>query len=593
MTTTASTAPERSLKRYLLPAVLAALAGLALFVYFFRLGVPSWRGDEIDYRDSGRAYWMGDFSRNVENTLFAKYILGKAADMFGAGPLAVRLPTAAAGLLTGGFLALLARRVGGWWAAALAFALWCLLPHPSLIGEVEVEQIKIERYARLDVWMGVFVAASLLTGWRWAETGRWRWALATGVGVGLATASKAPGVLVLPAVLATGLMVLGLSRRSVAQAGAVGGVALLAVVVTYLPAGGDAPSLIKEMLEAQRAHAFFGHKFVFDGEIYDRAPWWGNLWWQWKSLGTAAAVSVAVSVVLAPFLLRRELVVLLLGTVLLFLAFFIGRLEYALPHYYYDWQPPLILVTALVLYQLARRGVRGQAVAAVLAIPLALAAIGTVRDVARLEPRDYALVERDLGDRLRAGTVAGSLGPDLLSNVPGLRVGAHPAQIDDLSGVIDDTTVSSRFPAPELRAFVRAHRSELERRTFDFVDVYVPRSAAARRTLAAESTRSSTPTITRAEAIQRCLEDEGLAVRVRDRAAASVTADVTLPGGTRAVVAVERSGRAAARTARRMTARVRPGGRTSVNLGSVAVGYTNRVVSAQRKPLEACVRGRP
>jgi Dolichyl-phosphate-mannose-protein mannosyltransferase len=468
-------APDRDVKRYLLPVVLTALVGLAAFVYFFRLGIPSWRGDEIDYRDSGRAYLIGDFTRNVENTFLAKYILGQAADAFGTGPLAVRVPTAAAGLLTGGFLALLARRVGGWWAAAVAFALWCLLPHPSIIGEVEVEQIKLERYARLDVWMGMFVAASLLAGWRWAETGRWRWALASGACVGLAAASKAPGILTLPAVAAAGLLALGLSRRSLAQAAAIAGVAVVAVAATYLPAGGEAPTLIDEMLDAQQAHAAFGHRAVFDEKIYDSAPWWGNLWWQWKSLGTAASASVAISLLVAPLLLRRALAVLLLGAVLVPFAFFSFRLEYALPHYYYAWQPPLILTTALVLFQLARRGTPTRVVAAVLSVPLAIAAFGTIRDVGRLETRDYAALEHQVGDRLRAGTVAGSFGYDLLANVPGLEVARDPGDVEDLSGIIDDSSFSSRFPSPRVEAFVRAHRSELVLRRFDFIDVYLPR----------------------------------------------------------------------------------------------------------------------
>jgi Dolichyl-phosphate-mannose-protein mannosyltransferase len=588
MTTTASTAPERSLKRYLLPAVLAALAGLALFVYFFRLGVPSWRGDEIDYRDSGRAYWMGEFSRNVENTFLAKYILGKAAELFGTGPLAVRVPTAAAGLLTGALLALLARRVAGWWGAALAFALWCFLPHPSIIGEIEVEPIKIERYARLDVWMGMFVAASLLAGWRWAESGRWRWAVLAGASAGLAAASKAPGVLVLPAVVVAGLMALGLSRRSLAQAGAVAGVAVLGVAATYLPAGGEAPDLIGKMLDAQRAHAFFGHRFVFDGEIYDRAPWWGNLWWQWKSLGTAAAISVAVSVVLAPFLLRRELVVLLLGTVLLFLAFFILRLEYALPHYYYDWQAPLALTVALVLYELARRGMATRALAAVLAIPLALAALATVRDVARVEPGDYAALKRALGDRLRGKTVVGWYSTELVVNVPGVKLAGDPTQVTDLGAIVDDASLSSRFSAPRITAFIRNHRSDLVLRRFDFVDVYLPRSAAARRRLIVDSdVRDATSR--RASTIWRCLGRRGLRARVRPRAGASVAADISLRNGTRAVVSVEPTRSAAARTARAMGIYMEQSGGSASALGMVAVGYVEPARRSDVRDIETCV----
>ena len=474
-------APKRvDLGDALLPTVLVALCGLALFIYFFRLGLPSWRGDEVLYRNAGQALLRGDFAGNVENTPLAQYILGVASELFGSGKLAVRAPTAVAGLLTGVFLALLARRVGGWWAAALAFALWCLLPRPAVIGGVDIEQIKIERYGRLDVYMGLFVAASLFAGWRWAETGRWRWAVGAGAAVGLAAASKAPGVLVLPAILACGIVALRPRRRSLLQAATVAAGSLLVLVLVYLPAAGELPSLLDRMRDAQRLHAALGHPFVFDGTLYTHSPPWANLWWQWKSLGTPATVSVALCLLIAPFVLRRALAVLLIGATLLPFVFFAFVLGYALPHYYYDWQPAMIVTCALALYELSRRAIPYRVVAALALCPLVFAAAGTVRDVASLAPRDYTALERELGDRL-GGEVVITNTFDFGFNLPGVPVTFDPAAVPGLAAVVDDTTVSSRRPNPRIANFVRRHRSKLDLHRVDFLRVYLPRSPAEAR----------------------------------------------------------------------------------------------------------------
>ena len=373
--------------------ILVGLAGLALFVYFFRLGVPTWRGDEILYRDAGEGYLTGDFSQNLEVSLAPKYVLGAAKDLFGSGPIAVRAPTAAVGLLTGCLLALLAGRVGGWWAAVLAFALWCLLPRPSIIGTVDVEQIKIERYARPDVYMGLFVGAVLLCAWRWAETGRWVWTLATGASVGLAAATRSS-----PRGDPAGRVgCRPRESRAVAPLAWSGGCAdrhRRGGLHPHLPPlifAGRASAAIDVMRDQKDLVPLLGHPFVFDGAYYDTPPWWASAWWQWQSLGTPATVSMAVCFLLAPFVLRRGLAVLLVGATASFALVISFWLGWSLPHYYYAWQPPLVLTCALVLYSLARRGTGARAAAALLALPLVLASLGTVRDVARLEPRDYAV----------------------------------------------------------------------------------------------------------------------------------------------------------------------------------------------------------
>jgi Dolichyl-phosphate-mannose-protein mannosyltransferase len=573
--------------------VLCGLAALALFVYFFRLGVPSWRGDEVLYRDAGVRQWSGDFSGNVENTPLAEYILGAAKGLFGSGPIAIRAPSAAAGLLTGVFLALLARRVGGWSAAAVVFGLWCLLPRPAIIGSVDVEQIKIDRYARLDVYMGLFVAASLFASWRWAESGRWRWAAAAGTAVGLAAASKGPGGLVLLAIVAGGIVTLGLSRRSLLQTAAVAGAALLALLAVYLPAGTEAPSLIAQMRDAQRAHVALGHPFVFDGVHYARAPWWANLWWQWKSLGTPATAAAVVCVAVAPFVLRRGLAVMLLGAILVPFAFLSFALDYSLPHYYYDWQPALIVTCGLVLVALARRAVPGRLAAVVVALGFVVAAVGTVLDVARLKPRDYSTLDRAFGPQLRRGTTVSANLLELDSNLRGGKVTGDPTAVPDLVAVIDDTSYSSRWPTPQVKRFVRAYRSELTLRQIDFLRVYFPRSPQVARRLALASA-TMVPGLKRSAAgrraamLDRCLARRGLAGQIALRSPTSATVEVRVAvADASVIVAIEPTETAAVRSATLLAALNRAGGASAVARGPIV--YRGRPPAPDALPVRSCV----
>ena len=138
----------------------------------------------------------------------------------------MRAPAALAGLLTGVGLLLVAQRMGGLWAGIIAFSLWCFLPRPEIIGDYDVGRIQIERYFRLEVFMGLFAVLALYAAWRWCERGRWRWAVAAGVLVGLAASSKAPGILALPAVLLAGLIGQPLGRRSLTSGRGRGGARL-------------------------------------------------------------------------------------------------------------------------------------------------------------------------------------------------------------------------------------------------------------------------------------------------------------------------------------------------------------------------------
>jgi 4-amino-4-deoxy-L-arabinose transferase-like glycosyltransferase len=488
--TAASTSPRTAQRahRTLAVVVLVALGLLAAFVAFYRLGDATWLSDELFYRDAARSYMDGDFSVNRENTLLAKYILGVVQLVFGSGHVAVRAPAAVAGLLTGVALLLLGRRMAGLWAGIVAFALWCLLPRPEVIGEWDVGRIQIERYFRLEVFAALFATVALLAAWHWAENGRWRSAVTAGVAVGLAAASKAPGILVLPAVVLVGLVSLPRGPVLVKQSLAVAALPFLVVAITYVPLGTDAFDAIDGMfyVDSLRNNTF-NTPFVFFGDFYDRTPWWANLWWQWKSLGTPAAIAVACCLALAPFLLPRRALLLLGVALLVPLFFFLVRLRYALPYYYYAWQPQLMLVCALVLSALATRGRIARLGAAALAVPLVVAAAGTVRDVAQAGPRDFTAAARELGPTLRSGSVVtwGFEANNIMRSVlPGATILLSPKGVKDISAIVVDPAISTRRPSVPNAAYLRANRERLVLRRFDRLRVYLPRDRTTRRSAA-------------------------------------------------------------------------------------------------------------
>jgi 4-amino-4-deoxy-L-arabinose transferase-like glycosyltransferase len=488
VTTQASTPAKDSPSRPALRQPPLAVAGFALlgalcaFVALYHLGVGTWLSDELYYREAGRAYVHGDFSVNRENTMLAKYILGAAQAVFGDGKVAVRAPAAVAGLLTGGVLLLLGKRIGGWLAGGAALALWCLLTRPEIIGDYDVGRIQIERYFRLEVFMGLFAALALYCAWRWAERGSWRWATAAGVAVGLAAGSKAPGILALPAVMLTGLIGGPLTRRSLTQAAAVGVLAFVTVLATYAPLGLDGFDAIHDMFYVSKLrNNDITTPFVFFGKLYDNPPWWSNFWWQWKSLGTPASVAVGACLALAPFVLARRTVIVLGAALLIPIAFFVIELNYALPYYYYAWQPQLVLTCALVLAALVKRGGSARVAAALIAVPLVLVALGTIRDVAREKPEDYAAVGREFVPQLGHGvTVTWGLeaGRVLKNELPASQVAFNPGQLPEISGIVVDRAISTRRPAPAIAGYLRRHRRELVRRDVDRLEVYLPRSSA-------------------------------------------------------------------------------------------------------------------
>lgn len=459
--------------------VAVLLGALAAFVAFYRLGAASWLSDELYYRDAAQSYMHGDFSVNRENTMLAKLTVGVVQEVFGSGRIAVRAPAAVAGLLTGVALLAAGRRMAGWTAGLIVFALWCFLPRPEVVGDFDVGRIQIERYFRLEVFLGLFLALALYAAWRWAERGAWRWAIAAGVAVGLSAGSKAPGILILPAVLLAGLLAQPLGRRSLLQAGAVVAATGLAFLATYIPLGTDGFDAIHDMFYVDDLrNNTITTPFVFSGHLYANPPWWSNLWWQWKSLGTPAAVSIGLCLVAAPFLLPRRVLIVLGVALAVPLVFFLFRLNYALPYYYYAWQPQLLLLCGLTLAAALERGGVTRIAAALVAVPLVVAAIGTVADVAGTGPEDYKRAAEEFRPQLRDGAVVTwglEAGHVMKNELPGLQTLLDPEGLTRVSPVVVDPAISQRRPAPGIEAYLLRHRRQLEVHRVNRLRVYLPR----------------------------------------------------------------------------------------------------------------------
>jgi hypothetical protein len=570
---------------------LAALGVAGLFVYFFRLGTPTWLGDEVVYRDAGYQYVHGKFELALENPPLAKYVLGLAQVAFGSGHFVVRAPAALAGLLTGVVLFLFGRREAGIWAGVLALALWVLLPRPELVGPYDLGQVKIDRYARQEVFMAFLTAVALLAGWRWSESGRLRTALVSGAALGLAVACKAPAVLTLPAILATGLVTLRPSRRTLGQCAAICAAAALAAAAMYVPMGGEAPDAIDFMFATSDWRDAIGHPFVFDGTLYEHPPWWASFWWQWKAVGTPAALVLLACLVASPFVLRRGPAVLLLGAVLVPAAFLAFGLSYALPYYYYTWEPPLLLLCALVLHALLVRGGVARIGALVLLVPLAVAAVGVLWDVAHIERRDYAAVAA-LAPGLRPGPIVTwdlDSYTAMSAEDPGRQVTFDPRGDSAPAAIIVDPASSDRRRNETIIAYLRDNRADLRRTEVDRLRVYVPVDDGAARRLAAAS-RKREPVNRGVVAIRRCLSRQGLTPTVPTPipGAPSQGVKAELSGSNRGNFWVYGSVARAHGDARAIDAFLARGGGRAAAHGRVVVGYSRAPTSAEQRLLESC-----
>src|SRR5215216_802344 len=458
--------------RTLRAVVLVAVLLLAAYTSFFRLGLEDWHADEPTYRKAGLSYVRdGNFNPNQEHPFLAKYILGVTQVVSGSSDApAVRISAATATLLTGLVLFAFARRVAGYWVGVLALALWTISPLTLAFG----------RDATLEVFLAFFSTLALYLGWRWAESGSWWFAGFAGVALGLATASKVVGILLLPAVLLVGLLKIGLSRRLVFQGVLISLAAAAAALATYAPLGSEAPSAIRYMLEKQSRHNNRGHGVTINDVSYKYPPWWAYLWWQWELYGTLASLSLGVAVVIA-LVRRRALEIYLLVAALvpfLFLSFYA---QVKLSHYLDAWQPPLILLVALVAGKLARHRIVGGIVAVLLLAPFVYLGIHTVQDVSQVQPGPKAAIAEHLKDTGydKGPVLVWGSGGLIKEYLPEARVLKKPdeAQGEEIEAVIVDRSAAKRKPNRAVENYLATNSDRFESsEPVDKFEVYTRKS---------------------------------------------------------------------------------------------------------------------
>jgi hypothetical protein len=475
-------------------ATLVVVASLGAFAAFYKLGAATWHFDEYFYSIVGSQFLSGDFdSTPGVHPYLAVYLIGLIPHVTGwEGTGWVRVAPALAGLGTGAVLFLFARRVAGLWAGILAFAMWALLPHASKMAGVALTDIRIERFALLDVFMEAFIAAALYAGWRWADAGGWPWAAATGVCVGLATSSKLIGASVLIPIWLLAIVTPGRCRQRLAQTGALTGLAALVLLLSFAPVLPEARARFDAMLTLAQENEAAGHVTVIAGRAYlHDPPRWANAWFLWDGLGPTATVALVAAAAVGAFRLERRLGLYLVTATVLPLVALAGFYSISLPHYYYVALAPLSLLAALGLHDLSRRRRSGAALAGVLAVLLAVSAGTTIVDVARTEPGDY----RDAASSLRrAGLERGTItvlgyAPVLCAYLPQARFSSS-ATADSDAVVIDPLQVR-RGDAFRVQQFVGAHRDRFRLISADRLRVYLRRGAEPTRLRLSTPVRSS------------------------------------------------------------------------------------------------------
>lgn len=452
--------------------VFAVVALWAAYQQLWRLGNANVITDEPAYQQPGYDYLHGDFSGNRQHPPTAKYLMGLAQVLFGEGVPSARLAVAVLGLVTGLVLFVWLRRDVGWWTGLLAAALWWLPPH-GILGDPS----RIDRLALLDGPMVTFAVIAMWCGWRWATGGRWTWVVAAGLAAGLSVTSKEIAVLLVPVFLVLPL----LFRRwwALLWGGALFTLGfLVAVVVPYLPFG--VVSTISEMVAFQRHHAADGHLVEIAGIITRHAPWWANLWYQWKGVGTLGCAVLAVGVLAALVLRPGRLVLWVALAAVPFFVFFLGVSDVALGEYYIAWMPMLVVLAAIGIGRLGSlRGPRWVRIGGFTAAAVLVAV--TAFSSARLSVATATIHQTGIGrfpevleetHRPDAFVLAQRQSPSSIAAFVGTNQTRDPA-----AGPFDMVVIGQdpRYPVdPAIPAYVEAHPDQFRVFHLDDVEVLVP-----------------------------------------------------------------------------------------------------------------------
>jgi 4-amino-4-deoxy-L-arabinose transferase-like glycosyltransferase len=481
--------------------VLAGLGLLSGFVFFYRLGTPSWNTDELLYKQLGLEYLSGDFT-NWYGPYLGVYLIGIVPSLFDVGSTgAVRVVPALGGLATGAVLFLFGRRLAGFWAGVLALALWTLVPHASVMDGEPLAEIKIERFALLDVFLALFYTSALFAGWRWTARGSWRWAAATGSLAGLAMACKLIGCLVLVPIVVLALMTPRVDRERVAQVALVIALCPLVLLASFLPALPDMGSRLETMIDFARAQSASGKPVIIAGDLTaPTPPWWSEAWFMWEGVGPLAIVPLMALASTGAGLVSRRIAIYLGLAVLVPFAFLATLVALALPHYYYVWLPPLTLLAALGLQRLFGGGRALRVVAAVLSVSLAIAAVDTLVRAVRVRPADYRLAAMVVGraqlDHPQV-TVSGYV-PVLGAYLPGARLTDREPESADVI-VIDSLILRRNGDVNGVQRWVNSHRRLYRSDRADRLQIFIRRSAEAAGLQARVDAKQTSGTLSRAK----------------------------------------------------------------------------------------------
>jgi dolichyl-phosphate-mannose--protein O-mannosyl transferase len=211
------------------------LAVLAELLFAVHLGQPAkLMFDEVYYVPGGKDVFDMVRRSNEEHPLFAKWLIGLSAALFGDNPAGWRTLSTIAGVATMLAIYAIALRLFGDIRTAATAALLALLNQMLFVQA---------RIGMLEVFAGAFLFVSIaLLIWGYSRPGE-RWLLWAGICLGLAVGCKWSAM---PFLAPLGLSVLIGWRDRWLRAGLVfGGAALLAYLATFLPAAFYATDPIK------------------------------------------------------------------------------------------------------------------------------------------------------------------------------------------------------------------------------------------------------------------------------------------------------------------------------------------------------------
>jgi hypothetical protein len=461
-------------------ALLLGVVALGCFIHFFRIGASTWNLDEFAYASVGYRFVHGDFTAVPgPHPYLGAYLLGLVPSVTGSvAPTAVRIAPAAAGVATGVVLFVFAHRLAGYRAALIAAGAWLLLPHATVMGGAALTAIRVERFGLFEVFMELFIALALYAGWRWNVEGAWGWALATGLCAGLAVSSKLVGALVLLPLASLVVLNPGRDRRRIAQFSAIAVAAVSTFCLSFAPVLPKAPQRFQDMLELGGLHEAAGHPTIIAGQVYLRAPWWGDAWFMFAGMGFWTALAISSAAVAGFAVVERRVFIYLAIAVVVPAVALAGLYPIALPHYYILWLAPLTLLAALALDGLPRLGARGVIVTLALALPLAVAAVTTVIDVSSLKPRDYRAAAGVLERRhLDRGSVAVlGYGPVLCAYLPAAEVTSQATRLSD--AIVIDPIMERRLDPYRVRDFLTRHRGDYVASRVDRLHLFTRRDTA-------------------------------------------------------------------------------------------------------------------